>query len=504
MSTIINGIPEPKFVLHKANTPDISIIVNGHTEYEGMYQPARITHELQDGTIRTGELKFRFEPTVYFEKVLGDDLIELAKIFDPRCYDTIYFYPNHADKPHYYEDVFITDEAVKLAYHYLLANKDFTIKLRGKKLVDSVPIARADFTCWGNITLAFYELTMPYSELDDKEPCRVAATTNINISSPPSAIDGITLANGDRVLLTGQTLGKENGIYIVGEGSPTDYDGVLSADTSEKIFAISDFDPSTHRAKPDWGYNTDPPLGSLYIYAQSAGSITVRSNAWEGAERNIILTIEKKITGIDYDGILSAEASEKIFTITDFNPSTHRAKPHWGVNTDPPLGSPYIYAQSAGSITVRSNAWEGAERNVILTIQKKSDGIDSDGVLSAETSEIVITVAGFDPATHRAKPCWGVNADPPLGSPYIYAQSAGSVTVRSNAWEGATRNVILTVQEKVAGWARASDANTNAKVTHDLWTNIKAGTLNKDTRWKLTTPDAIILDTTALTFSKDT
>lgn len=53
-----------------------------------------------------------------------------------------------------------------------------------------------------------------------KGAVRVAATTNINIASAPSAIDGITLTNGDQVLLTGQTTASANGPYTFnGAGS---------------------------------------------------------------------------------------------------------------------------------------------------------------------------------------------------------------------------------------------------------------------------------------------
>lgn len=42
---------------------------------------------------------------------------------------------------------------------------------------------------------------------------RVASTANVTISSAPAAIDGITLASGDIVLLKNQTTGAENGAY---------------------------------------------------------------------------------------------------------------------------------------------------------------------------------------------------------------------------------------------------------------------------------------------------
>lgn len=50
--------------------------------------------------------------------------------------------------------------------------------------------------------------------LDFKEAARVASVSNVNVSSAPASIDGITLSANDRVLLKDQTLPEENGIYI--------------------------------------------------------------------------------------------------------------------------------------------------------------------------------------------------------------------------------------------------------------------------------------------------
>ena len=47
-----------------------------------------------------------------------------------------------------------------------------------------------------------------------KDPVRVTATANVTISSPGTTIDTVTMANGDRVLLSAQTTGTENGIYV--------------------------------------------------------------------------------------------------------------------------------------------------------------------------------------------------------------------------------------------------------------------------------------------------
>jgi len=42
---------------------------------------------------------------------------------------------------------------------------------------------------------------------------RAASTANVTVSSAPAAIDGVTLASGDIVLLKNQTTGAENGVY---------------------------------------------------------------------------------------------------------------------------------------------------------------------------------------------------------------------------------------------------------------------------------------------------
>ena len=47
-----------------------------------------------------------------------------------------------------------------------------------------------------------------------KDDCRVATQGNINLSSPGSTIDGVTMQLGDRVLVKAQTTASENGIYV--------------------------------------------------------------------------------------------------------------------------------------------------------------------------------------------------------------------------------------------------------------------------------------------------
>lgn len=47
-----------------------------------------------------------------------------------------------------------------------------------------------------------------------KDSARVASASNINLSSPGSTIDGITMATNDRVLVKDQSTASQNGIYV--------------------------------------------------------------------------------------------------------------------------------------------------------------------------------------------------------------------------------------------------------------------------------------------------
>jgi phage-related tail fiber protein len=59
--------------------------------------------------------------------------------------------------------------------------------------------------------------------LDYKQSTRVVTTTNINLAGgAPSSVDGVSLTTGDRVLVTAQDTGSQNGLYLVttlGSGS---------------------------------------------------------------------------------------------------------------------------------------------------------------------------------------------------------------------------------------------------------------------------------------------
>lgn len=68
-------------------------------------------------------------------------------------------------------------------------------------------------------TLAAHPATKGYVDaavegLAWKDSVRVATTTNVTLTGPGATIDGVTMANNDRVLVKNQTAAADNGLYI--------------------------------------------------------------------------------------------------------------------------------------------------------------------------------------------------------------------------------------------------------------------------------------------------
>lgn len=67
-----------------------------------------------------------------------------------------------------------------------------------------------------------------------KDSVRVASQVNLTISAPGSAIDGVTMAANDRVLVMSQTTQSQNGIYIW-NGAATPMTRSLDASSADEL-----------------------------------------------------------------------------------------------------------------------------------------------------------------------------------------------------------------------------------------------------------------------------
>jgi len=100
---------------------------------------------------------------------------------------------------------------------------------------------RAGFTTDSLVSKEYVDAVK--QSLDIKDSVRVASTANVVISSAlenNDAIDGVTLATGDRVLLKNQSTASENGIYVVASSGAASrsIDANTSADVTSGMFVF--------------------------------------------------------------------------------------------------------------------------------------------------------------------------------------------------------------------------------------------------------------------------
>lgn len=85
-----------------------------------------------------------------------------------------------------------------------------------------------------------------------KDSARAASTVNVTLATPGAAIDGVTLAASDRILLKNQTTQTENGIYVW-NGAATPATRALDASTFDELEnATISIDEGTANSGTTW------------------------------------------------------------------------------------------------------------------------------------------------------------------------------------------------------------------------------------------------------------
>jgi hypothetical protein len=123
-----------------------------------------------------------------------------------------------------------------------------------------------------------------------KAPCRVAtAGTSIDLSSStdPGNIDGVSLNDGDRILLKDQSTGSENGPYVaVTATDPSTWERAFDANASPLVNAGMTLSVSEGSANSDttWQLSTNDPitLGTTDIsFSQLGGGSSGTDRKWD-------------------------------------------------------------------------------------------------------------------------------------------------------------------------------------------------------------------------------
>lgn len=107
----------------------------------------------------------------------------------------------------------------------VLSDLDFNSVAKVKNLPS--PSASGDAATKGYVDSAIEGLAW-------KDSVRVSTQSNLNLSSPGSTIDGVTMTTNDRVLVRNQTTGSQNGIYIW-NGAAVTMTRSLDCSTSDEL-----------------------------------------------------------------------------------------------------------------------------------------------------------------------------------------------------------------------------------------------------------------------------
>lgn len=150
-------------------------------------------------------------------------------------------------------------------------------------------------------------------DIDYKQATRVVTTTNITLAGgAPNTVDGVTLAANDRVLVTAQSTGSENGIYYVttlGTGSNGTWARSVDTNSTGELLSgtIVMVTEGTVFKDTQWKLTTDDPItiGSTaltFVQNYSANSISAGTS-------NVVVTSNSNVT-------ISSAGTANVLTIS--------------------------------------------------------------------------------------------------------------------------------------------------------------------------------------------
>jgi len=162
------------------------------------------------------------------------------------------------------------DTQVRVSRLDQMAAPTATVSLNSQRIIGLAdPIGSQDAA-----TRGFVEATAAGNS--NQGAARVASTANITIASPGAAIDGVTLATGELVLLKDQTTGSQNGLYVW-NGAAVAMTRATNADTSAEVRPGMYVFVSEGTANGDNGYRltTDDPIvlgTTALVFTQTSGA----------------------------------------------------------------------------------------------------------------------------------------------------------------------------------------------------------------------------------------
>lgn len=396
------------------------------------------------------------------------------------------------------------------------------------------------------------------NEVNLRANVRVATTTNGTLATAfanGQMVDGVTLATDDRILLKDQSVGSENGIFVVqATGAPVRAEDLTDGDSANSVFL--------------WVQEGTTNANSEWICTSASGSDVVGTNSLTFTQADVVgtLSVPRGGTGstsFTTNGILYGDGSNPLQVTAALNngvlvtdgsgiPSVSTSLPSGVSMPNSVLTNPEINDTSADHQYVFTVNELTANRNIELplltgddvfvfgdhtqTLQNKSlvdantfiiDDVDDtkrvqfqlSGLTTATTRTLTVPDANGTIATQEyvAGVVEGLDVKQSVRVATTAAGTLATSFANGQIVDGVTlvtgdrilikdqamgeENGIYVVQATGAP-VRSDDANMDSDVTSGLFTFVEEGTDNGDNGYVLTTNDPIVVGTTPLVFTQ--
>ena len=236
--------------------------------------------------------------------------------------------------------------------------------------------------------------------LDYKQATRVVTTTNITLTGgAPSQVDGVNLSANDRVLVTGQTTGNQNGLYLVstlgsgstgtwirtGDGNETGEieagmiimvtEGVIYQDTQWKLITDNPIDIGTTALTFTQNYSANSISGgtsNVTVYSNSTVNIS------SAGTPNVLVIGPNTVTA-------TANLIPTANVTYSLGNTTNRWKDLWISNSTIYMGNVSL-STTGSNLTVDGNpvvTTTGGGNNISITGNITGGNLLSTGIISA-------------------------------------------------------------------------------------------------------------------------
>jgi hypothetical protein len=198
-----------------------------------------------------------------------------------------------------------------------------------------------------------------------KQSVSVCITTPVNILSPGAILDGQTLANGNRVLLVGQSPGYQNGIYSY-NGPTSTMIRTTDANTGTLIQNAFVYVNLGTQAQAGWENVTTGPIG-----------INATPLTWKQFEAPLLSQPTGQLNDMNGNPVLFAVAANSPTNQVSFTNAAAGSPPSISSSGSDTNVGLLLHAQGNGAITANSALTITNPNNSPDLLVQNSSGIDS-------------------------------------------------------------------------------------------------------------------------------